>query len=67
MAAAIGDRAALPVHTMYTTGRSLISLASLSPEGTGRPYGCWSRLTPPRSGSADGAAVVPPRRRAGAD
>ena len=24
MAAAMGDRAALPVHTMYTTGRSPI-------------------------------------------
>ena len=39
MAAAIGDRAAFPVHTMYTTGRSLISFTSLLPEGTGRPYG----------------------------
>ena len=25
MAAAIGDRAAFPVHTMYTTGRSTIA------------------------------------------
>ena len=39
MAAAIGDRAAFPVHTMYTTGRSRISLTSLLPCGTGRPYG----------------------------
>ena len=39
MAAAIGERAALPVHTMYTTGRSPIAVTSLTPEGTGRPYG----------------------------
>ncbi len=29
MAAAMGDRAALPVHTMYTTGRSPIVVTRL--------------------------------------
>ena len=33
MAAAIGDRAALPVHTMYTTGRSPIAVRSLPIKG----------------------------------
>ena len=51
MAAAIGDRAALPVHTMYTTGRSPIVLTRLPPPpwrlnpttGT-RACGCpWGR------------------------
>ena len=37
MAAAIGDRAALPVQTMYTTGRSCICVTSLALEGPADP------------------------------